>query len=146
MNNIEILENYVKELNENKKNHKLAYSTGFGKYWSDFGKAIENLIQENKELKEVLEKVSKDLDNIAYDQIPIEMQRAFGKEYNLGYRLGWYNAEEDWKSKVKGKIDELGKQAEKVKNHYKGTYACLDEYLNAKSKIQGFKELLEEGE
>lgn len=51
MNNIEILENYVKELNENKKNHKLAYSTGFGKYWSDFGKAIENLIQENKELR-----------------------------------------------------------------------------------------------
>lgn len=53
MNDIEILENYVKELNENKKNHKLAYSTGFGKYWSDFGKAIENLLKRNKDLEQI---------------------------------------------------------------------------------------------
>ena len=43
----------------------------------------------------------------------------------------------------KKSLEELEEQAEEVKNHYKGTYACLDEYLNAKSKIQGFKELLE---
>jgi hypothetical protein len=35
------------------------------------------------------------------------MQRAFGKEYDLGYGQGWYNAEEDWKLKVKEKIDYL---------------------------------------
>ena len=48
------------------------------------------------------------------------------------------------KDKVKEKIEELERQAEEVKNHYKGTYGCLDEYLNAKSKIQGYKELLED--
>lgn len=53
MNDIEILEQYIKELNKNKKKHELAYSTGFGKYWSDFGKAIENLIQRNKDLEQI---------------------------------------------------------------------------------------------
>lgn len=48
------------------------------------------------------------------------------------------------KEKIREKINELEKQSEEVKNFYKGTYACLDEYLNAKSKIQGYKELLEE--
>ena len=48
------------------------------------------------------------------------------------------------KDKIREKIKELEKQAEEVKNFYKGTYACLDEYLNAKSKIQGYKELLGE--
>ena len=48
------------------------------------------------------------------------------------------------KDKIRDKIKELEEQAEKVKEHYRGTYACLDEYLNAKSKIQGYKELLEE--
>lgn len=96
MNNIEILE----ELKARLKLYKKSTDVQFTFTKSDI-QAIENLIQENKELKEVLEKVSKDLDNIAYDQIPIEMQRAFGKEYDLGYRQGWYNAEEDWKLKVK---------------------------------------------
>lgn len=50
------------------------------------------------------------------------------------------------KDKIKEKMKELEHQAEEVKNHYKGTYACLDEYLNAKAKIQGFKELLQEGD
>ena len=53
MNDIEILEEYIKELNKNKKKHELAYSTGFGKYWSDFGKAIANLIQRNKDLEQI---------------------------------------------------------------------------------------------
>lgn len=53
MNDIEILEEYIKELNKNKKKHELAYSTSFGKYWSDFGKAIENLIQRNKNLEQI---------------------------------------------------------------------------------------------
>lgn len=53
MNDIEILEEYIKELNKNKKKHELAYSTGFGKYWSDFGKALENLIQRNKDLEQI---------------------------------------------------------------------------------------------
>lgn len=48
------------------------------------------------------------------------------------------------KDKIRDKIKKLEEQAEKVKEHYRGTYACLDEYLNAKSKIQGYKELLEE--
>ena len=48
------------------------------------------------------------------------------------------------KDKIREKIKELEKQSEEVKNFYRGTYACLDEYLNAKSKIQGYKELLEE--
>lgn len=61
MNDIEILEEYIKELNKNKKKHELAYSTGFGKYWSDFGKAIENLIQRNKELEYKYEKALDDL-------------------------------------------------------------------------------------
>ena len=52
MNNIDILEEYIKELNKNKKIAPSAYDTGFGKYWSDFGVAIEALIAENKELKE----------------------------------------------------------------------------------------------
>ena len=54
MNNIDILEEYIKELNKNKKIAPSAYDTGFGKYWSDFGVAIEALIAENKELKEEL--------------------------------------------------------------------------------------------
>ena len=49
-----------------------------------------------------------------------------------------------WKDKIRAKIKDLEEQAEEVKKHYKGTYACLDEYLNAKAKIQGYKELLEE--
>lgn len=46
-----ILEEYVQEFNENKKKYKLAYSTGFGKFWSNFVKAIENLINRNKQLE-----------------------------------------------------------------------------------------------
>lgn len=104
MNNIEILEEYLKNLKLTPE--ELLKSDEIIKFieYKEI-QAIENLIQENKELKEVLEKVSKDLDNIVYDQIPIEMQRAFVKEYDLGYRQGWYNAEEDWKLKVKEKIE-----------------------------------------
>jgi len=50
---IKVLEEYVQEFNENKKKYKLAYSTGFGKFWSDFVKAIENLINRNKQLEEI---------------------------------------------------------------------------------------------
>lgn len=105
------------------------------------------MLQENKELKEVLEKVSKDLGNIAYDQIPIEMQRAFGKEYNLGYRLGWYNTEEDWKSKVKGKIEEAEEYEKKVKTiiTVNGTY-YIPSSAYYKILQEGYRELLEEGE
>lgn len=53
MNDIEILEKYIEELNKNKKEHELAYSTGFGKYWFDFGVAIENLIQRVKDLEQI---------------------------------------------------------------------------------------------
>ena len=50
---IKMLEEYVQEFNENKKKYKLTYSTGFGKFWSDFVKAIENLINRNKQLEEI---------------------------------------------------------------------------------------------
>ena len=73
MNDIEILEEYIKELNKNKKKHELAYSTGFGKYWSDFGKAIENLIQKNKNLEQIEKehkeengRLREELENIEY--------------------------------------------------------------------------------
>lgn len=149
MNNIEILE----ELKARLKLYKKSTDVQFTFTKSDI-QAIENLIQENKELKEVLEKVSKDLDNIAYDQIPIEMQRAFGKEYDLGYRQGWYNAEEDWKLKVKEyykKVKEKIKKTEEDRRYgrYKeyGGKIKLDKYL---ARLYGINEIceimLEEGE
>lgn len=36
--------------------------------------AIENLIQRNKDLEQILELMSKSLDNISYDQIPIAIE------------------------------------------------------------------------
>lgn len=135
-----------------------------------FEKALENLIKENKELNEKNKKWEElydedqkyitqlnnkifqlETDNKKLDK---ENQGLF-EAYNfnntnlLAKTLKEYRKEilnSIPKSKVKEKIEELEKQAEEVKNHYKGTYACLDEYLNAKSKIQGFKELLEEEE
>lgn len=121
LDNIEILEKLV----ERCKECKFACCEQCEINWKEV-QAIENLIKENKELKEELK--------FTKSQIPID------KIFYYSYK--------DFisKDKVKEKIEELEKQAEEVKNHYKGTYACLDEYLNAKSKIQGFKELLEEGE
>lgn len=54
MNNedIKVLEEYVEEFNENKKKYKMVYSIGFGKYWTDFVQAIENLIAGYKDLEE----------------------------------------------------------------------------------------------
>ena len=84
---------------------------------------IENQQKEIEELKERNNELNEALD-----------------EWINGERIAFNCVSKD---KIKAKIEELEKQAEEVKNHYKGTYACLDEYLNAKSKIQGFKELLE---
>lgn len=71
------------------------------------------------------------------------------EDYKSGYFFTakqMHFIDEDYiaKDKIIGKIEELEEKAEEVKEHYRGTYACLDEYLNAKSKIQGYKELLEE--
>lgn len=154
MNNIEILEEFIKyfeaEATQRKYRRNISITVG-----EDDIEAIENLIQENKELKEVLEKISKDLDNIAYDQIPIEMQRAFGKEYDLGYRQGWYNAEEDWKLKVKEKIEELEKLQENNRKDLEKyinvfNFHKIDEISNKIMENYRIKttlqELLEEGE
>lgn len=79
----------------------------------------------------------------------IEEQNQEIEDYKSGYFFTakqMHFIDEDYiaKDKIIGKIEELEEKAEKVKEHYRGTYACLDEYLNAKSKIQGYKELLEE--
>jgi hypothetical protein len=123
MNNIEILEKLKDEQYTKETVNTLYefYDEEFKPYVlsTDERNALENLIKENKELKDKC------------------------KELNFKYTAQWVDDNFIPKSKVKEKIEELEKQAEEVKNHYKGTYACLDEYLNAKSKIQGFKELLE---
>ena len=139
MNNIVILEEFIKhykEVQEKYKDDEIQAEIERSCYFEEVpAKAIENLIQENKELKEKYLLLNQ-INDIEKSQHRKSMKELL-KDINNNYIP---------KSKVKEKIEELEEQAEEVKNHYKGTYACLDEYLNAKSKIQGFKELLEEGE
>lgn len=64
MNNIEILEDYL-----DKQDRKFV-----SEYRLMILEAIENLIQRNKDLEQILELMSKSLDNISYDQLPIAIE------------------------------------------------------------------------
>lgn len=128
MNNIEILENKLK-LNE---------KTKFDWFGEKEFEAIENLIQENKELKEDLDYISKEKWK-ADEAILFLTERIeeYQKQLDLDYVEENYIA----KSKLKEKIEELDKWKNKIKElleHYKNTgYDELEEVL---------QELLEEGE
>ena len=135
MNNIEILEHIAIAYIDDEEFSQYVSPEGRFITNKQLAQALENLIQENKELKEKYLLLNQ-INDIEKSQHRKSMKELL-KDINNNYIP---------KSKVKEKIEELEEQAEEVKNHYKGTYACLDEYLNAKSKIQGFKELLEEGE
>lgn len=162
MNDIEILEEYIKELNENKKNHKSAYNAGFGKYWSDFGIAIENLIQRNKDLEQIekehkeengrLREENKNLEKELEEKDMQHELELIGKEESTKANMAeiiehYYTANEDCipKSKLKEKIEELNKEEKKT---LKGTkdqdrYSIKLEYMHKRNALQ---ELLEENE
>lgn len=73
MNDIEILEEFIKyfeaEATQRKYRRNISITVG-----EDDIEAIENLIQRNKDLEQILELMSKSLDNISYDQIPIAIE------------------------------------------------------------------------
>lgn len=147
MNDIEILENYVKELNENKKNHKSAYNAGFGKYWSDFGIAIENLIKRNKDLEQI-EKEHKEENGRLRDKIK-ELEGIYNTAYNIG--KSYINIK--WKSKIKEKIEELNKEEkeaqESISNEEREEYSDASiGYLlmNIETRRNVLQELLEESD
>ena len=102
-------------------------------------KLIEKLQKENEELKE--DNLGIREENIKLVNCHISYERYTGLDFLLPDKFKYAIP----KDKIREKIKELEKQSEEIKNFYKGTYACLDEYLNAKSKIQGYNELLEEG-
>ena len=147
MNDIEILEEYIKELNKNKKKHELAYSTGFGKYWSDFGKAIENLIQKNKNLEQIEKehkeengRLREELENIEY------IKRNF--DYCLEQKI-----KEGIELKVKEKMQELDKEEkeaqESISDEEREEYSDASiGYLlmNIETRRNVLQELLEESE
>lgn len=110
MNNIDILEEYIKELNKNKKIAPSAYDTGFGKYWSDFGVAIEALIAENKELKEENEGLKTKLDTLIekYKELKEEKET----DYTSVYLKGVYDERDKWQKKIKEMIEELKETAD----------------------------------
>ena len=104
-----------------------------------FHNYIEKLKKENEELKE--DNLGIREENIKLVNCHISYERYTGLDFLLPDKFKYAIP----KDKIREKIKELEKQSEEIKNFYKGTYACLDEYLNAKSKIQGYNELLEEG-
>lgn len=122
MNNIKILEKAIKVLTGN--------DTGIKLDFENTAQAIENLIQENKELKEKLEE--KDM------QHELEL---IGKEEYTKDAMGeiiehYYTANEDCipKSKVKEKIEKLEEEFEYLGNDNKRVN---------KMSIEILKELLE---
>ena len=104
MNNIDILEEYIKELNKNKKIAPSAYDTGFGKYWSDFGVAIEALIAENKELKEENEGLKTKLDTLIekYKELKEELKNTETYKIAIIDKYKYIS-----KDKIKAKIEQL---------------------------------------
>ena len=140
MNNIEILEDYLKFIKQFDNN-------------SAFIPALENLIQENKELKEKFDVIQRKIYRLEEDNI--ELLKPKGKD-QLNYKYiecpkveaEWYKSESYIKdnfipkSKVKEKIEELDKR-KRIKSQIK--YSTIDELIFDK-KIETLQELLEEGE
>ena len=135
MNNIEILEKFIKhykEVQEKYKDDEIQAEIERSCYFEEVpAEAIENLIQENKELKEELEICETDLDEMT---ISNEHKK---KEWVNKLVLNSYIP----KSKVKEKIEELDKRKRKSQIEY----STIDELIFDK-KIEVLQELLEEGE
>lgn len=129
MNNIEILEDYLKYIKNFDNN-------------STFIPALENLIKEYKDVnKEVLHWIEKyNLEHEKYMQL-----------YNKKIDTPIIEATEELlkqyipKSKVKEKLEELKKQVKKMENEDIGVGFTLGkDWSDKKAKIQGYKELLED--
>ena len=69
--------------------------------------AIENLIQRNKDLEQILELMSKSLDNISYDQIPIAIEE-------LKFKLQDLEQIEKEHKEENGRLRDRIKELEKV--------------------------------
>lgn len=83
---IKILERYIKEQEEFKKQFNLEEIED-GTEGQRRLQAIGNLIKEYKEYEECLEVVSKALDNVAYDQMPIAITEMKEKIKELEAKL-----------------------------------------------------------
>jgi len=120
MNNIEILEEFIKyfeaEATQRKYRRNITITVG-----EDDIEAIENLIQENKELK--------------------EKQKEYEKQLDLDYVEENYIA----KSKLKEKIEELDKKEKEELKGLKGQDRYFVKQIY-QAKRETYKNLLEEGE
>ena len=68
-----------------------------------------------------------------------ELQIGINKEYELGFSQGLYEEDEDWKERIKEKIEELEKEHEKY-NGINGLEISRNGLINA--QIQKLQELL----
>ena len=134
---IKVLEEYVQEFNENKKKYKLAYSTGFGKFWSDFVKTIENLINRNKQLEEIEKEHKKENGELRerIKELESELQHKNDQLFLGDTQWGKYI---DKNYIPKSKVKEL------IEKYKCFKWKCKDDEYWANRILDGFEELLEE--
>ncbi len=136
MNNIEILEDLEKYISFANKQCNFSNDADY-KWHKELAQAIENLIQENKELKERIKGLECEIEIKKYCKVDevindLTYYKNLAKEYQ-GSCIP--------KSKIKEKIEELDKRKRKSQIEY----STIDELIFDK-KIEALQELLEEGD
>ena len=140
MNNIEILEEFIEQYNASYPEEKEWVAI-----YPEQIQAIENLIQENKELRIQISARETVVDKLTKENKKLKEQ--MGKDLDVVYIKGVYDERDKWKNKIKEKIEELEKDLKDFEEYWSKDprrfkrQQSIDYY-----KLETLKELLKEGE